>query len=142
MKTVNLSSQSGMVLIAMVMILWMLSLLLLTAMMQVQSYWQKADFYEKRYYQHYNQAYSGLNWALSQAWPVPSRIWYCQRMSSLSLTACFKTSSQADFVLVKGVSKTLPLYYLAQYLPNGQLAITQGHWLDFCPEKKQRDCDE
>lgn len=139
MKIINPQNGSGVFL--MLLIIFIFTASILFHFNYLLSQWQQIYVHEKQYYQNYNQAYSALIWGQSQHWPSPRRQWQCQHNASGTLTACLKQSSQHHAVLLKGLSKTFPLYWIGIRNCSGKYDYLYGHWLDYCPEKKESDCD-
>jgi hypothetical protein len=141
MKIDNINAQSGAILLVMVLSFLILSSLFMVFFLRLETQWQQQLFYEKRYYHHFNQAISALNWGLQQRWPSPSQHWYCQAFTDSQIMSCIKQSKHTGFTVIKGISASLPLYALVIYYPDGRLYFTKGQWLDFCPEPNEVDCE-
>lgn len=133
---------SGFSAIVMVFILMMIGLIIVTGFNLLINSWQKTVIMENRYYQKFNHASSALTWALYQNWSVPTASWQCAIESTYQLKACIKKSLLTidNYVLVRGEAEDFFLYTLA-YFDNNQLVVEKGHWLDYCPEKRNYDCE-
>lgn len=134
-----------------VMLLLVMGLMLLTAQQRQLDSALLLAVDQQRYLRAYNQAASALSWGLSQPWPqsvLQSSRWYCLPVNSDALQACARYSSRADIVVVRGAGAPLGgeplwLYQLAtevQEMGNSRFKAQKGGWLDFCPEKRERDC--
>lgn len=141
MRIVKKSGEQGSGIVLMILLLFIFAVLVALHFNQLMQQWQKQIFYEKQYYHNYNTASSALLWGLRQAWPSPNDTWFCQKNRTGKMAACIKKSSQPGLVLVKGTSETLSLYLLVEYDPIGKLIYRHGHWLDYCPEKSESNCD-
>lgn len=128
--------------IALVMVLFLLGMLMLYGINALFLDVKKSLISERNYFNHYNQASSSLAWALQQHWLIPTKDWQCQKSGIYQISACVKRSIHADFVLIKGGSESLYLYWLALFDPaTNLLTAVKGNWLDFCPEKTNEYCE-
>lgn len=136
------NSLSGFSTISMVIILTIIGLLLLTGFHLLIISGQKTIISQTQYYQRFNQASSALQWAITQNWPAPTDQWQCLIEARFQLKACIKKSLLKidDYILVRGEAKHFYLYQLTHY-DSHTLISEQGHWLDYCPEKRSIDCE-
>lgn len=128
--------------ISMVMVILVSSTILVVGFNQFILSKQKAVVYLKNNYKAINQASSAISWAITLQWPSPTGIWQCQFQHEKKLNACIKKStlSTGDYAIVRGQSEKVKRYYLANY-SNGIVTVEKGHWLDYCPENRNFDCD-
>lgn len=128
--------------ISMVIILMVLGFMLLAGFNLLITSWQKSIIIERIYYSRFNHASSSLHWAITQNWPIPTLRWHCQTEPVYHFKGCIKQSRLLidNYVLVRGEHEGFFLYTLAHYHGN-KLIVEKGHWLDYCPEKKSRDCE-
>ncbi|KFA59625.1 hypothetical protein GAPWKB11_0368 [Gilliamella apicola] len=119
-----------------------IGLTLLTGLDFLANSWKKSTIIEQHYYQQYNQASSSLNWAVTQDWQPPSNHWQCKTEPILHLRVCIKLSLLKidNYTLIRGEADDFSLYMLAHY-DNHKLLVEKGHWLDYCPEKRNSDCE-
>ncbi|MDF7666268.1 DUF2509 family protein [Orbaceae bacterium ESL0727] len=141
-RLIATNQQVGLSAIAMVMILMLLGIILLTGFHSLITSWQKSIVSELHYYARFNQASSALHWGSRQIWAEPTANWQCQIETNNQLHACIKSSSLTTdrYTLLRGGSADFYLYQLTHY-DNGKLKIEHGHWLDYCPEKRNMDCN-
>lgn len=137
-----INKQSGLSVIAMVMILMLLGLILLTGFNLLITSWQKSIISELTYYPRFNQASSSLEWGRIQNWPPPTSTWQCQTEINHQFNACIKQSSlnTDNYILLRGGTNGFYLYLLTHY-DGSKLKIEKGHWLDYCPERRNVDCE-
>lgn len=137
--------------LAIVMLLLVMGLMLLNAQHRQLDSTLLLAVGQQRYLRAYNQAASSLSWGLVQDWPqnlLTADKWHCQQQDPNTLRACARISTHTGMVLLRGAgqlegSQPLWLYQLATLKEEGNLMILlakKGGWLDFCPEKNERDC--
>lgn len=136
------SKQAGASTIAVVMGLLIVGLMLMSGFNQLITSWQKSMLTEQRYYARFNQAYSSLNWATTIPWPTPTQAWQCQTEKVHQFKACIKNMSISTngHTLVRGEFDNFYLYQIVNYT-HFQLIVERGHWLDYCPDKRQSHCE-
>jgi len=129
--------------LGMVMVLLLLGGILMAEFSQTSLLIQKKVIYEKQYYIAENRALSSIQWAITLDWLPVTLVWQCQNLPSLELNACIKKSSLpvGNYILVRGQFAQINRYHLATYNGDGMLVIDKGHWLDYCPENRQSNCD-
>ncbi|MDF7670194.1 DUF2509 family protein [Orbaceae bacterium ESL0721] len=134
--------QSGIGTIAMVITLMVLGLALLTGFNLLITSWQKSIITEISYYNRYNRAHSSQNWGATQSWAIPTNSWQCQNRTTDQLSACIKKSSLLtdNYTILRGSADGFYLYQLTHYM-NGKLEMEKSHWLDYCPERRNYNCD-
>ncbi|MGE6303477.1 YgdB family protein [Serratia liquefaciens] len=147
----NINAERGGSTLAAVMMLLVMGLMLLNAQRRQLDSALLLATDEMRYLRAYNQAASALSWGVAQSWShgqLNESGWWCRQTTELR--ACAKLSSQAGIVLVRGeapMNGTEPLRLYQRSKPEGAtgdiaLRAETGGWLDFCPEKKQADCED
>ena len=147
----NINAERGGSTLAAVMMLLVMGLMLLNAQHRQLDSALLLAADEKRYLLAYNQAASALSWGVAQSWShgqLNESGWWCRQTTELR--ACAKLSSQAGIVLVRGeapMNGAEPLRLYQRSKPEGAtgeiaLRAETGGWLDFCPEKKQADCED
>ncbi|RKS87073.1 uncharacterized protein DUF2509 [Orbus hercynius] len=137
-----LKKSDGFSAIAMVMMLFLLTSVLLTEFRRTSLSTQKRTVVDKQHYQNKNYALSAIQWALTLEWELPDNTWYCKKHPTSLFYACIKlaTLSNNNYTVIKGQSGEFTYYHLANYR-QGRLKIEHGHWLDYCPQKRQADCE-
>lgn len=132
----------GFSVISMVMVVLILSTILVVGLNQFLLSKRKTVIYIKNNYKAINQASSAISWAMTLQWSPPMDTWQCQLHYEKKLNACIKKStlSTGDYIIVRGQSDKVKRYYLANY-NNGIITVEKGHWLDYCPENRNFDCD-
>ncbi|WP_392562754.1 DUF2509 family protein [Orbus sturtevantii] len=141
----SLQNCQGFSALGMAMILLLLGGILIAEFGRTSFLAQKKMIYKKQYYIAENRALSSIQWAITLAWSEPTQLWQCQRLASLELNACIKKSSLSTgpYVIIRGTFEQIKRYHLATYNQhNGLLSIENGHWLDYCPDNRESNCDE
>lgn len=143
-----------------VIILFAMSLLLLTVLHRELEEVLQIGRHERFYLKAYNQAASSLSWGLSKNWPLKSlsrqtskqhQRWYCKTEQTYQLKACIKPILTTDVFLMKGESvlgnrsKKIILYQSTKIkeplnTTEQKLVAIIGGWLDFCPVKNEKFC--
>ncbi|WP_392553248.1 DUF2509 family protein [Orbus wheelerorum] len=129
--------------LGMTIILLILGTLLMAEFSRTSLLIQKKTIYQKQYYKAENKALSSIQWAITLQWLPITQYWQCQYLPSQELNACIKKSSLAtdNYILIRGQFAQLTRYHLATYSNDEILYINKGHWLDYCPEYRQSNCD-
>lgn len=87
-----------------------------------------------------NLAESALSWGLNQPWPPVTSNWFCLNYRP-NVKSCLKQSKSFKGLILTGESQSIKRYRLISQSESGKLVPHRNGWLDYCPEKKESDCD-